>query len=391
MAERKLDRQRIAWLEDHKVIDGLRGFLPPNKVLITGGAIHRLAHAEHLLASAEIFDPTSGVFTPVGEMTAARASHVAVALGQERVLVSGGLSVIGTSTRYVNGAEIFAGGTFRAISGMVATRAGHRATALYGGTVMLTGGVGRDPAEPDAFTLASGELLNPLCASEYRYEFVRTGTAMTWARNGHTLTALRRRPLALVAGGFPGFGTEALQSAELYDRQANAFLTLDGSMTVPRQGHGAALLNDGRVLIVGGASRNGGGGLHRSAELFDPASLTFAATGSLSTARERASVTVLRDGRVLVAGGFGANGAILRSAEIYDPASGAFSNAGSLGVGRVYHTATPLGDGRVLVAGGLSLSDDALSSAEIFNPDTGRFTPAASMSVGRLHHAATAL
>lgn len=81
--------------------------------------------------------------------------------------------------------------------------------------------------------------------------------------------------------------------------------------------------------------------------------MSFSTTGSMATARDRATATLLNDGRVLVAGGFGSNAAILRSAELYDPATGQFSPAGNLRAPRAYHTATPLGDGRILIVGGL--------------------------------------
>lgn len=391
MATKPTARRLVPWLEDPKRIDVLRSLFPPRRVLITGGTARQGGAPGQLHASAEIYDPASGQFVPTGAMIAARASHVAVALGQERVIVSGGLSAAGNSSRYTDSAEIYAGGTFRAVSSMVVSRAGHQATVLYGGTVLMAGGVGTDPAEPMDPTLSSAEYLNPLCASEFRYEFVRTAGAMMDNRNRHTLTALKRRPLALVAGGYPGSGELALRAAEIYDHQSRTFLPLEGTMVEPRVAHAAVLLRDGRVLLAGGSTRNGGAGLQRSAELFDPATMSFTATGSMASARDRATATLLPDGRVLIAGGFGSNGAILRSAEIYDPATGRFNSAGNMRAERAYHTATPLGDGRILIAGGLVANGDGLSSAEIFNPDSGNFSFTGSMSVGRLHHAATAL
>lgn len=391
MATKLTDRRQIPWLEDRKQIDVLRHLFPPRRVLITGGTATQSGAADQIHASAEIYDPATGRFAATGAMIAARASHVAVALGQERVVVAGGLSAAGNSSRYTDSGEIFAGGSFRAISGMVARRAGHRAVSLYGGTVLLAGGVGADPAEPEDFTLSGAEFLNPLCASEFRYEFVRTAGAMMENRNGHTLTALKRRPWALVAGGYPGSGDVALRSGEIYDHQSRTFLPLDSAMVQPRIAHAAVLLGDGKVLLAGGSTRNGGGGLQRSAELFDPAKMSFSATGSMTTARDRATATLLKDGRVLIAGGFGSNAAILRSAELYDPATGQFSPAGNLRAPRVYHTATPLGDGRILIVGGLGAQGEGLSSAEIYDPDSGSFSFTGSLAAGRLHHAATAL
>ena len=76
---------------------------------------------------------------------------------------------------------------------------------------------------------------------------------------------------------------------------------------------------------------------------------SFASTGSMATARSRQTASLLTNGRVLVAGGFGA----ISAAELFDadPATGSFSSTGSMGLGRSDRRATLLNDGRVLVTG----------------------------------------
>ena len=113
----------------------------------------------------------------------------------------------------------------------------------------------------------------------------------------------------------------------------------------------------------------------------------------MASGRSVQTATRLSDGRVLVAGGFD-DWAALATAEIYDPATGTWAPTGSMVEGRGYHTATLLPDGRVLVAGGRSNNSStghALSSAELFDPATGTWTPTASMSRGRAYHTATLL
>ena len=83
------------------------------------------------------------------------------------------------------------------------------------------------------------------------------------------------------------------------------------------------------------------------------------------------TATLLADGRVLVAGGFGGNGGSV-AAELYDPARGTWTAAGRMATPRTGHTATLLLDGRVLVAGGIGGYGD-LASAELFDPS--RATP----------------
>jgi hypothetical protein len=103
----------------------------------------------------------------------------------------------------------------------------------------------------------------------------------------------------------------------------------------------------------------------------------FHATGPLLVARAHATSTVLRDGRVLVAGGQDANGAPVASAEVYNPATGTWSPTGSLPLPVTQATATLLADGTVLMAGGLTGAVGSLvptSISETYNPATGAWS-----------------
>src|SRR3954454_20060394 len=82
---------------------------------------------------------------------------------------------------------------------------------------------------------------------------------------------------------------------------------------------------------------------------------SFTLTGDLATARSQHSATLLPNGNVLIAGGVqsSSNGTrVLASTELYDPASGRFAPAANMTTTRRLHTATLLPDGRVLIAGG---------------------------------------
>ncbi len=165
------------------------------------------------------------------------------------------------------------------------------------------------------------------------------------------------------------------------------------TMTTPRALHAAVALHDGRIMICGGTSDANVGGVLETAEIYDPAAGTFTATGSMSAARQGHTATVLPHGEVLITGGQKNIGfrTALASAEIYDPNSGAFRPTGSMSTAREGHTATLLRDGRVLIAGGSSNGITTTSSAEVYNPRTGSFTAISPMNVPREAHTATLL
>jgi hypothetical protein len=189
----------------------------------------------------------------------------------------------------------------------------------------------------------------------------------------------------LVAGGQDN-SFNALTSAELYDPASETW-AVTGMLTYARFEHAATLLPDGKVLVVGGL---GNGTLFTAtAEIYDPASGTWTETGSLATGRYIHTATLLANGKVLVAGGENFQTGLLASAELYDPATGIWTETGSLATGRENHTATLLPNGKVLVAGGYR--GESLASAELYDPATGTWTETGSLATGRYLHTATLL
>lgn len=166
-------------------------------------------------------------------------------------------------------------------------------------------------------------------------------------------------------------------------------LSIAAPMEVARASHTATRLRDGRVLIAGGFDDQGG--TETSGELFDPESGAFSPTGSMSVARNSHTATLLHDGRVLMVGGYDAQGERLSTAELYDPATGRFTPTASMPSPRADHTATLLPDGRVLIVGGTGAGYSFLASALLYDPETGVFAPTGSMSVPRESATATLL
>ena len=229
---------------------------------------------------------------------------------------------------------------------MTIARDRHVATRLLDGRVLLVGGYAIHGPDPGA----SAELYDPATGT-----FSPTGSMAT-TRVFTTATRLADGRVLIVGGdGFLG----PLASAELYDPATGTF-SPTGSMATTRVSHAAALLPDGRVLIAGGQGISGSSGVPpalASAELYDPATGTFSPTGSMATSRCGHAAALLPDGRVLIVGGSGEIGGSsgelqdLASAELYDPATGTFSPTGrTAAAGPV--TATSLRDGRILIAGG---------------------------------------
>ncbi len=417
--------------------------LRDGRVLVMGGIGERPGGWE--TASAELYDPDTGNWTPTGSMTQARLpGHTATLLLDGRVLVVG----------WGPNADLYdpAKGTWTATGAMVEQQRGdHTATLLPDGKVLVAGGGGEG--------VASAELYDPATGTW-------TATAsMATERTGHTATLLPDGNVLVAGGHTVHLGlVSPTDSAELYDpatRTWSATGSMSAASPVLVSGLTATLLPDDTVLLIGqtagsetwadrydpaagtwtGApARNWPAdpmhvpvtatllpdgqvlvvGFDGSAAELDPARGTWTRVPSMLDveAGPRHTATLLADGRLLVVGGGGSNDperGIKYPAELFGPApattspgpsasllvtDGAWTTVGILGTGRVGHSATLLSDGRVLVAGGNRVSGGSLgvtrpleeATAEIFDP-TGRpaFTPTASMVTGRTRHTATLL
>jgi hypothetical protein len=322
--------------------------LASGQVLVTGG------YAARILASAELYDPVTGAFTATGNLSAARQNHTATLLASGKVLVVGGEGGAGGGIPLAT-AELYdpATGLFSPAGAMTTARTLHTATLLPGGKVLVTGGLSSHAA---ASELASAELYDPTSN-----QFTATANAMGAARYWHA-AALLPGGKVLVAGGY-GTGGGALASADVFDPATGQF-TATQAMTTARYAHSATLLATGQVLVAGGygstflataelydpgsgsfaatgamagsryfhtatelpggkvlvAGGLGPSGALAGAELFDPAIAEFAGTGALSCGRYLDTASLLPSGEVLVAGGWALGDTGLASAERYSGA-----------------------------------------------------------------------
>lgn len=336
--------------------------LPDGKVLVAGGVADN--REEEALASAELYDSGTGKWTATGSMTRPRAQHTATLLADGRVLVTGGMC----DGRYTTGcppdedptgamaaAEIYDPGTgkWTPTGDMTTQRFYHTATLLDDGKVLVAG----TEHAPDSI-LASSELFDPA-----KGKWTATGD-MTTGRTQQMATLLPDGRV-LIAGGVGLVSPTShggLTSAELYDPRSGKWKAT-GSMAASRGMDPLIVLADGRVLKTGADDAPDPG----ACELYDPSTGTWSPTGSMLAARGILTSTLLSDGRVLIVAGFAVD---VASAELYDPATGTWSDAGSFGHSTFEHAATLLRNGKVLVTGGL-LEHDVASAAELYDPASG--------------------
>jgi len=427
------------WTATGRMTSGRTGhtatLLPNGTVLVAGGACQVACTTQSFfnsLQSAELYNPTTGTWTPTRPMSTPREFHTATLLATGQVLVTGGFYGCDDSFCTDNAdAELYnaATGQWTATGAMGSPREHHTATLLPNGAVLVAGGLNQGSG-----LLTSAELYNPTTG-----RWGATGS-MAIARVGHTATLLPNGKV-LVAGG----GTA---SAELYEPRRGLWVS-PGAMSVARTLHTATLLPNGAVLVAGGAES--AGHILSGAELFlpGPGPLVNVVPTSLAFARQLVGTTspdqtfavvnegsadltvsavvisgtnsadftttttctaapVAPGGQCIVGVRFAPTATGLRDAYVgvVDTAplspqsvrvsgSGSGPNAwaptGAMSVARSDHTATLLSNGTVLVAGGQNSTSFNLANAELYDPITGLWTPTGSLLTGRQDATATLL
>ncbi|MFA6029572.1 MAG: kelch repeat-containing protein [Elusimicrobiota bacterium] len=305
--------------------------LPDGKVLVAGGDNPSMMMPGMPMpvfqASAELYDPVAGTWTPTGAMANSRAYHSATTLGDDKVLVVGG---------YSNGAELYdpASGVWSPAPSMEEPHSGHTATLLGDGKILIAGGWGNSGPV--------GALILDLSAGTWT-----PTAAMANPRIDHVAVLLGDGKV-LVAGG--DYGTYA-GGAEIYDPGTGLWSATAG-MSRYRARHSAAALPDGRVLVAWGTDTMGSP--TNSAEIYDPAAASWSDAGSYGNGGSGHSTVRLSDGRVMLTGGYGVNGfateAVLYGAPRLSIPATAVSVAGPTQLsGTLDLTGKPLGAWDVIV------------------------------------------
>ncbi|MFJ5262268.1 Kelch repeat-containing protein [Streptomyces sp. NPDC088387] len=362
-----------------------------------------------LAAGFRAAEPGGGVATAsaggwfaAAELPSARRwfgpSESAVALADGTALVAGGALAGDTPT---DEALVFdpVATTWTPTGALGTARHSHSVTPLADGRVLVAGGIG--PTGPDTVgRLATAELYDPVTGG-----WTPTVNEMATARSLHAATVLADGRV-LVTGGqgerAPRASGRSLYTAELFDPATDEWTTA-APMTDARCGHPAVLLQDGRVLAVGGLCGTGRtiGTGQGFCELYDPVADTWTPTGSLRVPRRDHRATLLADGTVLTTGGDGPGIRFERTfvpfaqwrTERYDPATGSWTVAENMPAGRTSHHAVPLPSGQVLVLGGTDSAtrDTGYAAATLYDPLAHTWTPSGGMATGRYGCTATAL
>jgi N-acetylneuraminic acid mutarotase len=313
--------------------------LPDGRVLVTGGTKGSwyTPPGPQVLASAELYDEATGQWTAAKPMSAPRTGATATLLANGRVLVAGGTADGST--------EIYdpASDTWTPADGLSYPRSGHSATLLPDGTVMVAGGTNAGAPIDYVETYLPAENL-------WDYEG-RLGQA----RTGHFATPVGPSS-ALFIGGW---GPSPLATAQIVRRRVGP-PSPAGVMSTPRAMFGAAVLDDGRVLVAGGM----GDIRLSSAELYDPVRNLWSGADSMTVPRVGHAAVRLPDGRVLFAGGWSSTGTFwpIKTTEVYTPATTvelpATADAGRLAIGTsgALHVDVKNTGGLKLMADSVSLS-----------------------------------
>ncbi|HEY6418451.1 MAG TPA: kelch repeat-containing protein [Candidatus Binataceae bacterium] len=352
-------------------------------------------------ASAEIYDPITETFAKTGSMTEGRLGHSAELLPSGNVLILGGLAVghgvtgVARENLYEPGRGVFS--NLQRDPGASDSSVPQTVTQFQPGRFLLVEeGSCAASTVFDYPALTNSGLNYPLLSPV-------AGQSATLLADGNVLIAggytarekCSSQPGLVLDSGIAVQLTDTFRfspwtgwivsAAEIYQPSASGFARA-GSMRVPRIGHTATLLKNGQVLIAGGFTGNSVTG---ACELFDPVVRALHSGPTMHEARIGHTATLLADGRVLIAGGFTGTG-FSDSAELYNPDTGKFELAGSMNTARESATATLLRDATVLVAGGHN-REGITRSCELFDQQNKQFRATAGMIHPRYSHSATLL
>lgn len=322
------------------------------KVLIAGGTDGRAK----VLASAELYDPAKDRWSPAGSMAATRIDHTATLLPSGKVLVAGGL-ILPFPAPSLASTELYdpATNAWSIAAPMIESRTRHTATLLPDGRVLVVGGL--------TVTLRDGGLFPSLATGAEIYDPKANRWSVTApigvSRLGQTATLLPDGRV-LIAGG-QDRGLAIFNSTEIYEPTQDRWISA-APMAVARSGHVATLMANGDLFVAGGQGVEPSA-LNislNSAEIYDPSTNLWVTVAGMAGFHAADTATLLRNGMLLLVGDTGQS-----RPELYDLAHNRWSRTGPSMV-RYQHTATRMRDGKVLIVGGYGI--ESLASVLLYDP-----------------------
>ncbi len=345
---------------------GTATLLPSGEVLVTGGTTSQ--------ADAELYDPIADTWTAThGLVSPHTRGTLTVLASGDALLVGGDLQQANPSAPSV---EVYQRGPNQWISagGLITARRNHSASLLPNGQILVIGG----NAAAGANALSSSEVYDP---NTGRW---KNGASMAVPHALHTATILPSDRILVVNGTDSG-----ASSAELCDFTSPS-VQVGGASLSARNASTYTLLPDGQILLAGGQDANGAA--FPTCELYDPETDSWSDTGALKTPRVGHTATLLVNGKVLLVGGFmPGTASFVATSEVYDPATGkCTTTAGNPLARHITHTATLLRDGTVIVAGGFNQTSDP-TYCEIYDPGSDSWSVGAPIDQLRVGATATLL
>jgi uncharacterized repeat protein (TIGR01451 family) len=287
--------------------------LDDHNVLIVGGSHYNVdTQMTEAVSSADLFDPSTGLFSAAASLPGGRYNHTATKLDNDKVLIAGGLVAapggffegVGTAVLYS------ADGHSTTVLTMTGARAEQSATTLADGRVLIAGGWGGSPFP------YSAEIFDPSDNS-----FTATSHEMPRFQPSHTATLLASGKV-LIAGGLTGSYPDLSGDTQFYDPETDAF-TNGPPMVTPRYDHAAIALGDGRVLLFGGGLKWSNWMPTAAVEIYDPVQNEFREIPDMVVDRYAPSVDLIASGpylgQALLVGGQSTSNVAGRTVEHYQP------------------------------------------------------------------------
>ncbi len=347
--------------------------LPNGKVLLVGGM-----GPTGPLKDAELYDPATGGFTVYGPTTHVLAFSTATLLNDGRVFIVGGWDTVSYASGFSSDTWSWTEASgFVAGPALPAARGTHSAVLLANGKVMIASGITNGspaPCGPPYYPLDS-QVFDPAAANG----------AGAWSTSGNLKASRSNATMVMLTGGLALLtGGSAINcpsnnpgqaEAELYDTAAGTW-TATGSMGTSRSILDLVALPNGDALAAGGGNNTGVLAAAETYHLSAAATGAFTSAGAMAAARQNDGAVLLQSGQIAVLGGTSSATAYMTSVEVYDPMARTWSaGPASLATGRYFHTATVLKNGKVLVVGGYGAgsfpSTKALDSAEVLDETPG--------------------